>query len=177
MIFGFGGLALVGIGCSFYFFYPRHIDDVIVDVEGDDETIETSEITVTEVEESVEPEEILFQQMDLASDVASATAKRGITGDLFTHVIVATLPAIDPSTEYFEGWLVKPDTLEFFSTGEFFYREDGKWGLVWEKKVIEAPEDLVDYRKVVITKEERGGESAPSPIHLLEGEFEVVVDN
>ncbi|MCH8049264.1 hypothetical protein IH979_00960, partial [Patescibacteria group bacterium] len=60
---------------------------------------------------------------------------------------------------------------EFFSTGEMFPRQDGKWGLVWETSLEEAHEDLLDFKKVIITREPRDGDSAPSSDHVLEGEF------
>ena len=109
---------------------------------------------------------------DVEGTGGSGVSRRGVAGDLFTHVIVADLPAIETETTYYEGWLVVPGVTDFFSTGEMFAREDGKWGLVWESKVLDAPDNLFDYREVVITREQRDGDDTPSPAHVLEGRFE-----
>jgi len=110
--------------------------------------------------------------IDVEGAGGSGVSRRGVSGELFTHVIVADLPAIDLETTYYEGWLVIPGVVEFFSTGEMFTREDGKWGLVWEVKLADAPDDLLDYREVIITRELRDGNVAPSPEHVIEGQFE-----
>ncbi|MFA6522662.1 MAG: hypothetical protein WCT24_03675 [Patescibacteria group bacterium] len=168
-------LAAIGSTISFFVFRGEKEEPELPVVE-EITSEETSDVIVTQLEDA-DPQETLFQEADFSTANASGTAKRGITGDLFTHVIVAGLPAIDTATTYYEGWLVKPTTLEFFSTGEFFAREDGKWGLVWERKTIDAPYDILDYRQVVITKEMRDGNIAPSPEHLVEATFDAVVDN
>ena len=101
----------------------------------------------------------------------SGIARRGTSGELLTHVVVAELPDIDSSTFFYEGWLVKPGVTHFFSTGEMFRRADGKWGLVWEEKDAGVGDDIFEYSKVVITLEPREGDPAPAPEHVLEGEF------
>lgn len=115
-----------------------------------------------------------LQSIDLDSLVGAqygGTARRGIEGETFTHVVVADLPGIELSTHFYEGWLVKPGVTEFFSTGELFPRADGKWGLVWESVLSEAPTDIEDFTRVVITKEIRDDDPAPSVEHVLEGSF------
>ena len=101
----------------------------------------------------------------------SGIARRGVGDNLFTHVVVADLPEIDTSTHFYEGWLVKPGIIQFFSTGEMCYRDDGKWGLVWEVDLDDASSDLFDYSKVVVTLEEKDENPAPSVDHVIEGEF------
>ena len=118
-----------------------------------------------------EPEQIVLEYVG-DEGTGSGVARRGTAGELFTHVIVAELPPINTSTHFYEGWLVKPGVTEFFSTGEMFARADGKWGLVWEVSVSDAPRDVADYAKVVITLEPRDQNDAPAPEHVLEGVFE-----
>ena len=115
-----------------------------------------------------------LQSIELDSLVGAqygGTARRGIEADTFTHVVVADLPGIELSTHFYEGWLVKPGVTEFFSTGELFPRADGKWGLVWESVLSEAPSDIEDFTRVVITKEIRDDDPSPSVEHVLEGAF------
>lgn len=110
--------------------------------------------------------------LDVEGTGGSGIARRGVSDDLFTHVVVADLPAIDPEVYFYEGWLVVPGVTDYFSTGAMFIREDGQWGLLWESKIDDAPNDLLDYAKVVITRELRDDDSAPSPDHVIEGVFE-----
>ncbi|MBU0613672.1 hypothetical protein KJ766_00085 [Patescibacteria group bacterium] len=103
-------------------------------------------------------------------DFFEGFARRGFSGDLFTHVIVADLPAIDLTTHFYEGWLVNPKTLDFFSTGELFARQDGKWGLVWESQEHNL-EYFSVFSRIVITLEPRDGDGSPSTVHVQEVEF------
>jgi hypothetical protein len=102
---------------------------------------------------------------------SSGIAHRESIEGLFTHVVVATLPSIETQYYYYEGWLVKPGITDFFSTGEMFSRDDGKWGLVWEIDELNAREDLDEFTQVVITLELRDDDASPSARHILEGEF------
>ncbi len=123
-----------------------------------------------EGELQAQTEEIILDYLGDSEYVGKAIARRGTEDDLFTYVIVADLPAIDTKINFYEGWLIKPGVIEFFSTGEMFARADGKWGLVWEKKCGEL-ENLNDFSHVTITLEDRDGDDAPSSIHMLEGDF------
>ncbi len=104
-------------------------------------------------------------------DGFSGIARRGREGDLYTHVIVATLPPIDSSTSYYEAWLVKPGVTGFISAGDFFPRQDGKWGLLFEQTTADAPIDMDEYKNVIVTIEARDDNPAPSPTHVLKGNF------
>lgn len=103
---------------------------------------------------------------------SSGVARRGTSAGLFTHVIIASLPPIDTQYYFYEGWLVKPGIVDFFSTGEMFARDDGRWGLVWEVDELNARIDLDEFTQVVVTLEPRDDDSAPAPHHVLEGGFE-----
>lgn len=125
---------------------------------------------VGEIEKDDEIEQITLIFVG-AEGEGSGIARRGVSGTLFTHVVVAELPSIDTSTHFYEGWLVKPGVTDFFSTGDMFSRADGMWGLVWESELSEMDGDINDYEKVVITLEPRDGDPAPAPEHVLEGSF------
>ncbi len=131
-------------------------------------------LEVEEVEEELDLSTGFFQEIEL-KDVdgsgSSGTSRRGVSGLLYSHVVVATLPAIDIEAYFYEGWLVEPGVTDFFSTGEMFPREDGKWGLLWEIQTDEAVDNLIDFTKVVVTLELRDDDPAPSLDHVIEGEF------
>jgi hypothetical protein len=115
-----------------------------------------------------------FEQINLADPDGrgyAGIARRGIENDLFTHVVVAELPAINTDAYFYEGWLVQPGVLQFFSTGEMFAREDGKWGLVWEVQENDQLVEVTDFPRAVITLEPRDGDPAPAADHVLEGDF------
>jgi len=146
----------------------------------DQELPENEGTTVEEMEDAIEELEIAeieevsnlesIELMSLVGAEYGGTARRGTENDVFTHVVVATLPQIDHATHFYEGWLVKPGVTEFFSTGEMFPRQDGKYGLVWEVSTFDARSDLDEFTQVVITREVRGGGPEPE-VHVLEGDF------
>lgn len=144
------------------------IESVEVEGEAQDVSVEVVQMEQTETD-SISYEEIELVAVDGSG--SSGIARRGYSGGLFTHVVVASMPDIDTEMYFYEGWLVKPGIIDFFSTGEMFPREDGKWGLVWEVNELNAPDDLDDYAQVVITLEPRDGDPAPAPHHVIEGEF------
>ena len=155
-------------------------DDPVVD-----EVLVDEMDVLVEIEEETTDEDVVIDTESWTQEIAledeegtggSGIARRGVSGELFTHVVVAELPAINEETTFYEGWLVIPGVVEFFSTGEMFPREDGKWGLVWEINTVDAEleyEDFYDYREVVITREPRDGDPAPAPAHVIEGIFDV----
>ncbi len=145
-------------------------EEVVVEEEVVDEVVEETQDEVVIVDGTNWTQETTLS--DVEGTGGSGTSRRGVSGDLFTHVVVADLPAIDPEVHFYEGWLVVPGVVEFFSTGTMFAREDGKWGLVWEVKLDDAPDYLFDYREVVITREPYDDDPAPSPEHVIEGTFD-----
>jgi hypothetical protein len=148
---------------------PEQVENV-VEVVSDEQ-----DITVEVIEASASSADaLLYEQIELLAvdgSGSSGVARRGYTAGLFTHVVIASLPSIDTEQYFYEGWLVKPGIVDFFSTGEMFPREDGKWGLVWEVDSLNAPDDLDDYSQVVITLEPRDDDPAPAAHHVIEGEF------
>lgn len=140
------------------------------------EDVQVTEDVTEEVEVVVEPEsKDTFEEIDISysdSGGYAGFARRGVDDALFTNVVVGNFVELNTDTHFYEGWLVKPGVTEFFSTGEMFPREDGKWGLVWETDLDIARDDLMEFSKVVITLEQRDDDPAPSPNHIAEGEFE-----
>lgn len=138
-----------------------------------DETNTVVEKIVSEddAEDGLTRQEILLEPSTNDGN-GTGVARRELNDTVFTHAVVAELPAIDTTTHFYEGWLVQPGVTTFFSTGEMFAREDGKWGLVWESTLEEAVDNVLAYRKVVITLEPRDGDPAPAPDHVIEGTFD-----
>jgi len=79
------------------------------------------------------------------------------------HVVLADLPDLKKGISY-EGWLVQPKPLKFFSTGVMQKSKDGKWILEFK-----ADEKYTDYFRVVITKEKIIDEKPEN--HIIEGDF------
>jgi len=150
----------------------------VSEVEGTETETVVEEVVPTVAPEpfAVETVGLPTEQIDLSyvgdqEGAFGGLARRGTEGDLFTHVVVADLQAIDMATSYYEGWLVKPGVVDYFSTGAMFAREDGKWGLVYETRISSGRPDLFDFTKVVVTREDRDDNPAPSAAHVLEGQF------
>lgn len=141
----------------------KETEDVVLDNQETNTEVESTTIQVLSNQEIV-----LAATNDYE---ASGIARRGMNDKLFSYVVIADLPTYDIDSEYYEGWLVKPGIVDFFSTGEMFVREDDKFGLLWELDRYSAPSDILEYSKVVITLESRNGDESPSAVHVLEGEF------
>lgn len=108
----------------------------------------------------------------LMGQAASGSASRSHVGAVFSLTMVAELPAIDISTTAYEVWFVKPGITDFFTLGELFPREDGKWGLAWQVSDALARPDILEFNRVLVTREARDGDSAPSANQILQGTFE-----
>lgn len=150
-------------------------DEDVVEDEVPQETMEPTENS-DPVSDEGSAQSISFEEVDIYHDgtrLPAGFARRGTEDGTFVHVMVADIPAIDPAIHYYEGWLVKPGITEYFSTGSLFAREDGKFGLIYEVSLDDAPEDIFDYSRVVVTRELFDGDSSPSPAHIAEGEFEM----
>lgn len=140
---------------------------------GVDQEVETSD-QIDSFEEAPAESLSSFEEADVyyvEGGGVAGFARRGTEEGVFTHVMVADLPGVDLSTHYYEAWLVKPGVTEFFSTGEMFSREDGKFGLIWKASPEDESRNLFEFSKIVVTREVRDQDPSPSPIHVLEGGF------
>jgi hypothetical protein len=100
-----------------------------------------------------------------------ANVQRETVDSEFVITAVADLPFIDDATQAYEIWLVKPGVTDFFSVGEMFRREDGKWGLIWKVDPQAFAKDVSEFTRVIITREQRDGVPSPSTAHVMQGDF------
>lgn len=94
---------------------------------------------------------------------SSGTAYLLVVDGSIQHAVIATMPPPVEGNVY-EGWIVQPAPLQFFSTGLMTSPELGVWILEYT-----ADEDLPSYRTVVIT-EETVVDATPER-HVIEGSF------
>jgi hypothetical protein len=95
----------------------------------------------------------------------SGVATRSWDGVTFTHTVTADLS--DPATDkFYEGWLVAPSPLRFFSTGRMT-KQGNQYVLTYT-----AAQDYPEYSDVVITEETTAlGLDGEPEAHVLEGSF------
>ncbi|MEX2008269.1 MAG: anti-sigma factor [Candidatus Spechtbacterales bacterium] len=107
-----------------------------------------------------------FDEADLQAVDGSASSGIGyrrIDNSRLKHVVVAVMPAPGEGSVY-EGWLVRPSPMDFFSTGVMHQQSDGSWLLEFT-----ATEPFPDYVRVVITEETQVDETPET--HVIEGVF------
>ena len=102
----------------------------------------------------------------LSSNLEIGTAERGIENGILYHTVKVSLPEINRDTEFYEGWLVRQSPYDFFSTGEMTTNSFGEFVLEWAGEHSE----ITSYDRVVITRELRDNNAAPSA-HVAEGGF------
>ncbi|MBU0707958.1 hypothetical protein KKG41_06325 [Patescibacteria group bacterium] len=96
----------------------------------------------------------------------SGSASRKVISDTFVHSITADLT--DPAEDkFYEGWLVKTGTTNFFSTGKL-EKLDDKYLLSYSADYVDQDE----FDQVVVTEETlaNGLDDIPE-VHVLEGSF------
>ena len=101
----------------------------------------------------------------------STTVKRDLIEGQFVLTALATLPFVDDATATYEVWLVKPGVTDFFSVGNMYRREDGRWGLVWKVDPQAFEKNVRDFTRVIVTREPRDGVGSPSTAHVMQGDF------
>ncbi len=94
---------------------------------------------------------------------SSGKAYRLIEKGKLYHAVVATMSDLRGENKY-EGWLVQPNPLKFFSTGVMKKNKEGLWVLEYT-----ANKESPAYYRVVIT-EETVVDSTPEK-HIIEGDF------
>jgi hypothetical protein len=92
---------------------------------------------------------------------------RVVQDGMFYHAVLASMPEPAEGSVY-EGWLVQPEPLQFFSTGVMQKNEQGIWQLEYK-----ADQDYPSYLRVVITEETVVDETPE--IHIIEGDFPMQV--
>lgn len=98
--------------------------------------------------------------------VGLAIASREVQDHTFHHTLVAHLS--DPSEGWhYQGWLVRAEPFDFFTTGSMDKNADGTFALIWDGPF---GKDYDDYNEIVVTLERDGGDEGPS-LHILEGTF------
>ncbi len=168
-------IALIGLLAAVAFFLiiliTFFIDMAAEDID-DVEMVEVVEESTSQIEEQIPSVNIAVEEIELHGSegfTASGIARRGVENGIFTHVVVADLPAINTDAYFYEGWLVRPGVTEFFSTGAMFPREDGKWGLVYDIE-LDDRDDVYDFYRVILTREPFDNDPAPD-VHVAEGDF------
>ncbi len=119
----------------------------------------TSTTTATPADDASEVDEIILIDVT-EGGTSSGTATRQYVDGTFTHQVTATLPDL-PEGEFYEGWLVKADNSEFFSTGKMTKSGD-EYTLTYTSATNHE-----DYPLVVITRETVDDETPEE--HILEG--------
>ncbi|PJA46379.1 hypothetical protein CO172_03750 [Candidatus Uhrbacteria bacterium CG_4_9_14_3_um_filter_36_7] len=84
--------------------------------------------------------------------------------------IKAQLPSIDTQAFTYEVWLLRPSPFDFFSLGRLSQINEGIFTFEWSSS-LDLKENLVDYKKIIITQEPLDANPLPST-HFLEGVFE-----
>ena len=128
----------------------------------------TDEITSTDSEDSVmsiknqsNARMAVLKSVD-GSD-SSGTAYVFMGDGKLMHLVEANMPEPTVGSVY-EGWLVQPTPLRFFSTGVMSKNSEGLWALEFT-----AGQEYPTYNRVVITEETIVDEKPEK--HILQGDF------
>lgn len=171
------GVALVGAAIGIFVLAVMWFRDEAE--ETPDETVVLSDVAM---DAAATPQMLLaVAEKETAPEVITLSALGGVTASgsatkthasgVFAITAVVQLPAIDTTTTAYEVWFVKPGITDFFSLGELYPREDGAWGFTWQITDALARPDILDFHRLLITREERNGNPAPSANQVLQGEF------
>lgn len=187
-----GLLAAVGVGSVGVWWFFRKpavapVDDVqaavLSETVGDDvvlgdgsDVVDTDAVANEGEARMMEPAtmgtfDATVQMQAVNGAAANGTAVRSHVGGVYAVSVVGTLPAIDSASTAYEVWYVKPGITDFFSLGELYPREDGKWGMVWTQTDALARHDIEDFARVIVMREPRNGDPAPSSDQVLTAEF------
>lgn len=161
-------IALIGVGVYF-----------IVKSNNESESSNTTQPTQEEsvVTEPVEPEATLvYEALGQLDDVTDTGDSSGlVSAEYFDDGVYELLAEFEDlpllvTGEFFEGWLVKQDTSEFFSTGAVKTASDGN--LI---NTFTGDEDYQTqgYDFYVLTLEPDDGNPDPAA-HVLEGTLEII---
>lgn len=146
-----------------YFFLQNNKETTDVPASVDDEL--TEEKTFIEFVLENEMTQIASLSAVDGSD-SSGTGYRLIEKGKLFHVVLASMPDPEEGNSY-EGWLVQPNPLKFFSTGVMEKNQDGLWILEYTTE-----NEVPTYNRVVITEETIVDETPEK--HIIEGDFEQI---
>lgn len=166
-------IALIAVAVGMFVLAVRWFrDDDTPQTDADDgtATAEATTLSAAVAAEAQEPTQAVLVAVDGSS--SDGTVTRTHDAAAYTLTMVANLPAIDSATTAYEAWFVTPGITQFFSLGELYPREDGKWGLVWTQTDALVRTDIADFHRVIVIREPRDGNPAPSADHVLDGAFE-----
>lgn len=162
-----GGVALVaGVCVLAIWWFRRDVSEPAVDATAD---VEEAADTAVVVREAFAAAEVPF--IALSDAAVGGTVRRGYADGMYAITVVAHLPAIDSATQAYEAWFVTPGITDFFSLGELYPREDGAWGLVWEQREDLARSDIAAFNRIMLIREPRDGNPAPSADHVAQATF------
>lgn len=159
------GLVVIAVLCvGAIWWFRRDVSDAV------EEAIATSDAALLAVaEDPFADAEAAFVAIN--GQTASGVARRSHEYGAFAISVVADLPAIDQGSQAYEAWFVTPGITDFFSLGELYPREDGKWGLLWEQREDLARNDIGAFNRIIVIREPRDGNPAPSPDQVMQAEF------
>jgi len=158
-------LILVGAGCNISD-KKQEVGDILI--EKTPENIEMPEDIKEELsfldslQKNLKTQVVDLKPVDGSDSFGTAYRLIGENKNL-QHVVVANLPDLPVGVSY-EGWLVQPKPLKFFSTGVMEKNKNGMWILEYEEVG-----DYLTYSNVVITKETKV-DSIPEK-HIIEASF------
>lgn len=139
------------------------VDNTIADVAADSGTVARTETL---------PEQSTITLTPVEGESGSATVTRSHVYGEYSLSIVADMSVIDGTVTAYEAWFVTPGITDFFSLGEMYPREDGKWGLVWTQPDALVRNDIAEFNRIIVIREPRDGNAGPSADHVLNGVFE-----
>ncbi|MDX1535927.1 MAG: hypothetical protein R3346_04170 [Candidatus Spechtbacterales bacterium] len=174
------GTIIIAAGLSLAFIFTNQpvsapTEDVVIEdqeesIEGDEQQQEETSRPADGEEpksllellvENPETEETLLVAVDGSS--SSGIAYRVFEDGVVKHAVTANMPDPAEGNKY-EGWLVQPEPLKFFSTGVMEKDMAGNWTLEYE-----ADAEYRSYYRVVITEETAIDETPEE--HIIEGDF------
>jgi hypothetical protein len=149
-------IVVVIIGLGYWIFQPASTPEEI----DDPEIIEQA--TIFDIVLADNNSEIIELSAVDGSD-SSGEAYRLIRDGKLYHIVIADLPE-PPEGNKYEGWLVYPDPLEFFSTGVMEKNDQGQWTLEY----VGDSDSLKNYRATITLETIIDG--IPEK-HIIEGDF------
>jgi hypothetical protein len=158
LLVGALALVIIALGAFALFYSPQKTADTTGPSRGDEEEVHVADIFASE-----NPASLSATLTAVDGSNSSGTAYRLSENGMLYHSVTATMP--DPAAgNSYEGWLVQPTPLDFFSTGIMEKNAQGQWQLVYS-----AEETYPSHLRVVIT-EETIIDATPEE-HIIEGDF------